>query len=89
MFRYNRRFYRHVSFENMLGLAANHAPASYREIIRRRSPSKDQIAGDARPLHVGEPDERDKPPFLFVSFFASSGYSENDYTMVIKMPAFT
>ena len=27
--RYNRRFYRHVSFETMLGLAAHHEPASY------------------------------------------------------------
>ena len=33
-----------------------HAPASYREIIGRESPSKNQIAGDARPLHVGEPE---------------------------------
>src|SRR5229473_359334 len=29
VFRYNRRFYRHASFETMLGLAANHKPASY------------------------------------------------------------
>ena len=58
VFRYNRRFYRHVSFENMLGLAANHAPASYREIIGRESRSKNQIASDARPLHVDEPESR-------------------------------
>ena len=28
VFRYNRRFYRHVSFETMLGLAAHHHPTS-------------------------------------------------------------
>jgi hypothetical protein len=28
VFRYNRRFHRHVSFEALLGLAAHHAPAS-------------------------------------------------------------
>ena len=56
VFRYNRRFYRRVSFETMLGLAANHAPASYRDIIGRESPSKNQIAGDAQPLHVDEPE---------------------------------
>ena len=26
VFRYNRRFYRHVSFETLLGLAAHHEP---------------------------------------------------------------
>jgi len=56
MFRYNRRFYRHVSFETMLGLAANHAPASYRDIIGRESPSKNQIAGNAPQLHIDEPE---------------------------------
>ena len=55
VFRYNRRFYRHASFETMLGLAADHAPATYRDIVGRESPSKNQIAGDAQPLHVGEP----------------------------------
>ena len=29
VFRYNRRFYRHVSFETMLGLASHHHPTSY------------------------------------------------------------
>lgn len=56
VFRYNRRFYRHASFETMLGLAADHAPATYRDIVGRESPSKNQIAGDAQPLHVGEPE---------------------------------
>ena len=40
VFRYNRRFYRHVSFETMLGLAAHHEPASYWDIIGRANPRK-------------------------------------------------
>jgi hypothetical protein len=56
VFRYNRRFYRHVSFETMLGLAANHAPASYRDIVGRASPRKNQIACDTLPLHIDEPE---------------------------------
>src|SRR5271157_3618976 len=35
VFRYNRRFYRHASFETVLGLTAHHAPASYWDIIGR------------------------------------------------------
>ena len=56
VFRYNRRFYRHVSFETMLGLAANHAPASYRDIVGRREPAKNQFAGDTLQLHIDEPE---------------------------------
>jgi len=40
VFRYNRRFYRHVSFETILGLAAHHEPASYWDIIGRANPRK-------------------------------------------------
>ena len=40
VFRYNRRFYRHVSFEVILGLAANHEPASYWDIVKRENPRK-------------------------------------------------
>jgi transposase-like protein len=40
VFRYNRRFYRHVSFETVLGLAAHHEPASYWDIIKRDNPRK-------------------------------------------------
>jgi predicted RNA-binding Zn-ribbon protein involved in translation (DUF1610 family) len=40
VFRYNRRFYRHVSFETMLGLAAHHDPTSYWDIIGRDNPRK-------------------------------------------------
>ena len=40
VFRYNRRFYRHVSFETMLGLASHHQPTSYWDIIGRDNPRK-------------------------------------------------
>lgn len=40
VFRYNRRFYRHVSFETVLGLAAQHAPASYWDITGQPNPRK-------------------------------------------------
>lgn len=40
VFRYNRRFYRHVSFEIVLGLAAHHEPASYWDIVGRANPRK-------------------------------------------------
>ena len=39
-FRYNRRFYRHVSFETVLGLATHHEPTSYWDIIGRVNPRK-------------------------------------------------
>lgn len=37
VFRYNRRFYRHVSFETLLGLAAHHHPTTYWDIIKREN----------------------------------------------------
>ena len=40
VFRYNRRFYRHASFETLLGLTARHAPTSYWDIIGRANPRK-------------------------------------------------
>ena len=40
VFRYNRRFYRHVSFETLLGLAAQHVPASYWDIVNQANPRK-------------------------------------------------
>jgi len=40
VFRYNRRFHRHVSFETLLGLAAQHEPASYWDIVKRDNPRK-------------------------------------------------
>jgi transposase-like protein len=45
VFRYNRRFYRHTSFETVLGLTARHAPTSYWDIIGRANPRK----GNATP----------------------------------------
>src|ERR1700694_2890022 len=38
VFRYNRRFYRHVSFEALLGLATHHEPTGYWDIIKRANP---------------------------------------------------
>jgi hypothetical protein len=40
VFRYNRRFYRHVSFETLLGLATHRAPTSYWDIVKRANPRK-------------------------------------------------
>jgi predicted RNA-binding Zn-ribbon protein involved in translation (DUF1610 family) len=40
VFRYNRRFHRHVSFDTLLGLAAHHEPASYWNIVGRENPRK-------------------------------------------------
>ena len=37
VFRYNRRFHRHVSFEKILALAAHAPPTSYRDDINRES----------------------------------------------------
>ena len=56
VFRYNRRFYRHVSFETMLGLAVNRGPASYWDIVKRENPRKNQIAAEAPPLHIDPPE---------------------------------
>jgi predicted RNA-binding Zn-ribbon protein involved in translation (DUF1610 family) len=44
VFRYNRRYYRHASFETILGLAAHHGPASYWDIIDRTNPRKGKLA---------------------------------------------
>src|SRR5271157_1240939 len=40
VFRYNRRFYRHVSFETMLGIASHHEPVSYWDITGHANPRK-------------------------------------------------
>ena len=40
VFRYNRRFYRHVSFETLLELASHHHPSSYWDIVGRGNPRK-------------------------------------------------
>jgi predicted RNA-binding Zn-ribbon protein involved in translation (DUF1610 family)/transposase-like protein len=57
VFRYNRRFYRHVSFETLLGLAAHHGPTTYWDIINRDNPRKPTNA--ARPPgtpYIDEPE---------------------------------
>ena len=57
VFRYNRRFYRHVSFETLLGLAADKAPASYWDLIKRDNPRKAAGRADATPLpHIDAPE---------------------------------
>ena len=48
VFRYNRRFYRHVSFETMLGLASHHHPTSYWDIVGRANPRKGVPTGASR-----------------------------------------
>ena len=47
VFRYNRRFYRHVSFEALLGLATHHEPTGYWDIIKRAGPPRPRL------LHTG------------------------------------
>jgi len=57
VFRYNRRYYRHVSFETLLGLAADKEPASYWDIIKRDNPRKSASqAGSTLLLHIDEPE---------------------------------
>ena len=51
VFRYNRRFYRHASFEKVLGLTARHAPLSYWDIVGRANPRKGE-ATTSRPIHL-------------------------------------
>jgi hypothetical protein len=40
VFRYNRRFYRHVSFDALLGIASGRRPVSYWDIAGRKNPRK-------------------------------------------------
>ena len=49
VFRYNRRFYRHVSFETVLGLASHRQPTSYWDIIGRDNPRKGMTTVRRRP----------------------------------------
>lgn len=48
-FRYNRRYYRHVSFERMLGLGAAHPPQSYWDLIGRDNPRLGRTAKRKQP----------------------------------------
>ena len=57
VFRYNRRFYRHVSFETLLRLAAHNEPASYWDIVKRDNPRKSAgRSGAPRLLHIDKPE---------------------------------
>jgi predicted RNA-binding Zn-ribbon protein involved in translation (DUF1610 family) len=51
VFRYNRRFYRHVSFETVLGLATRHGPVAYWDIIERKNPRKASPTIRRQPRH--------------------------------------
>jgi len=53
VFRYNRRFHRHVSFEKILGLSAHAPPTTYRDIIER-----DRSLKSPRLLHIDQPDSK-------------------------------
>ena len=56
VFRYNRRFYRYVSFETLLGLAANKEPTSYWDLIKRDNPRKTPGRASLTPIpHIDEP----------------------------------
>jgi transposase-like protein len=57
VFRYNRRFYRHVSFETLLGLASHHQPTTYWDIVNRENPRKPtNRTSSADLLHIDEPE---------------------------------
>ena len=51
VFRYNRRFHRHVSFETLLGIAAHHEPVSYWDIAGHANPRKGEKAVRRAPRH--------------------------------------
>src|SRR5271163_3166906 len=55
VFRYNRRFHRHVSFETVLGLAAHRTPETYRDIISRGAPHKAVVRQEPLPIDLPEP----------------------------------
>jgi hypothetical protein len=52
VFRYNRRFYRHVSFEALLGLATHHEPTGYWDIIKRDNPRKTAGRSTSRAYYI-------------------------------------
>jgi hypothetical protein len=56
VFRYNRRFYRHVSFETILWLAARRGPETYRDIVNA-TPAH-QAAARNDPLLIDPPESR-------------------------------
>jgi len=48
-FRYNRRFYRHVCFQTILGVVVNGSPTSYRDIAGHVNPRKGTKPGRRHP----------------------------------------
>jgi len=54
VFRYNRRFYRHVAFETVLGLAASRGPETYRDIVNRAASTPG--GSSERALHIARPE---------------------------------
>jgi hypothetical protein len=67
VFRYNRRFYRHVSFETILGIASHHSPTGYWDIVGRRNPRKGTLAQRKLPRRRKtaqgmRPDQPRRPP---------------------------
>ena len=54
VFRYNRRFYRHVSFETLLGIASRRRPVSYWDSRTRKSTEgRDRRQEDPAPQEDG------------------------------------
>jgi ISXO2-like transposase domain len=62
VFRYNRRFYRHVSLETMLGLASHHHPTSYWDIVGRDNPRKGVPTVRRRRTATGMRADGSRPP---------------------------
>jgi hypothetical protein len=44
VFRYNRRFHRHISFETILGIGSRRGPIGYWNIVGRSNPRKGKVA---------------------------------------------
>jgi len=83
VFRYNRRFYRHVSFETILGLASHHHPTSYWDIVGRDYPRKHEqwalplvlsvtvcgsVAGEGRMKRDTDPHDRHRFPAVIINY---------------------
>jgi hypothetical protein len=52
VFRYNRRFYRHVSFETLLALASHHGPMTYWDFVNRDNPRNRAPRPGRRAYHI-------------------------------------
>src|SRR6201981_3210395 len=62
VFRYNRRFYRHVSFDTMLRLASPHDPTSYGDIVGRDNRRKGAPTVRRHRTATGMRADRSRPP---------------------------